>query len=265
MFQYAAARALALHHAVEVALDDRLAIKRGERSITRIFNLAREKHPVLPPEQKEQEIRYRLWRYFGHKPKFYREAKLGFNEKFFDLPNNVYLHGYWQSEKYFSQIASTIRSDFAFPQATGLNADIAAHIAETNSVSLHLRRGDYLALAAHAVCDQSYYDAALSELGKDIKEPIQLFVFSDDPNWARENLDLPGSPVFIDHNGEDQDFEDMRLMSLCKHNVIANSSFSWWGAWLNQNPNRKVVAPKRWFGLESMSNPDIWAEGWTKV
>ena len=265
MFQYAAARALALHHGVEIALDDRLAISRGERSITRVFSLARANNPTLPPLQKDQELRYRIWRYFGRNPRFHREEKLSYNNNFFDISDNSYLHGYWQSEKYFQHISDTIRADFSFPEPTGKNLELAHQISETNSVSVHLRRGDYLALQAHAVCDQSYYDAALNELLRDFRAEPQIFVFSDDPQWARENLVLPGDPIVVDHNGEDQDFEDMRLMSLCKHNVIANSSFSWWGAWLNRNPSRRVIAPKQWFGLNSMSNPDIWAEGWTKV
>lgn len=265
MFQYAAARALALRNGAEVALDDRLAIARGERSLTRVFDLKFADAPKLPPAQNHSKLRYNLWRYFGRSPKFYREPKLAFNEETLSQPDNTYLHGYWQSEKYFLDQADVIREDFSFPQASGKNAELAEKIKETNSVSLHLRRGDYISNPSHVVCAQPYYDAALAELISRLDQDPKIFVFSDDPDWARVNLKLPGTPIFVAHNGEEHDYEDMRLMSLCKHNIIANSSFSWWGAWLNQNKDRNVIAPKFWFGKEKLSNPDIWAQGWIKV
>ena len=112
---------------------------------------------------------------------------------------------------------------------------------------------------------QEYYDRALGAIEKNVGGDFQIFVFSDDPNWAKNHLKLPGTPVIIEHNGEEQDYEDMRLMSLCRHNIVAYSSFSWWGAWLNQNPDRCVTVPNNWVGLGNMSNPDFWAAGWTKV
>lgn len=266
MFQYAAARALSLRHGVDVALDDRRALARGERSLTRVFDLKLAASPNLPPAQHTHKLQYHLWRAFGRNPKLYREPKLGFNPEMLDLPDNVYLHGYWQSEKYFADCAAVIRDDFTFPEATGKNAELAQQIGEAkNAVSLHLRRGDYVSNASHVVCAQPYYDSALAALQEKLAEDVQIFVFSDDPNWARDNLKLPGTPVIVDHNGEEHDYEDMRLMSLCQHNIIANSSFSWWGAWLNQNEGRQIIAPKVWFGKEKLSNPDIWAQGWTTV
>ncbi|MDC0737948.1 alpha-1,2-fucosyltransferase [Cognatishimia sp. SS12] len=265
MFQYAAGRALALRLGTSLAIDDRYALHRGEKSLTRVFSLATETPMDLPPAQHSAKLRYHLWRAFGRTPRFYREPSLGFDPTVLALPDNSYLHGYWQSEKYFTDHADAIRSDFTFPAPSGQNADLAAQIGETLSVSLHVRRGDYVSNASHVVCAQPYYDAALAALLPQLEAAPQIFVFSDDPDWARNNLKLPGTPIVIDHNGDAQDYEDMRLMSLCRHNIIANSSFSWWGAWLNQNPQRTVIAPKRWFGKDALSNPDIWAVGWTKV
>lgn len=264
MFQYAAARALSLNLGTQVVLDDRLAISRGERSITRIWDLPVTKAP-MPPSKHDRKLAHYLWRYLGRSPRYYREKRLGFDPGFFALSDNTYLHGYWQSEMYFGPHAGQIRDDFAFPEATGRNAELAAEIGETLSVSLHVRRGDYVALAAHGVCDQAYYDAALAALLPRLGAQPVIYVFSDEPDWARDHLSLPGRRVVIDHNGEGADFEDMRLMSLCDHNIIANSSFSWWGAWLNASPNKVVVGPKDWFANPKLRNPDILPEGWIRV
>ncbi|WP_375174328.1 alpha-1,2-fucosyltransferase [Pseudooceanicola sp.] len=264
MFQYAAARALALELGTQVVLDDRLAIARGERSITRIWDL-----PVvagdLPPSKHDRKLAHYLWRYFGSSPKYHREKGLGFDPAFFSLPDDSYLHGYWQSEKYFGRHADQIRSDFDLPPATGRNAELAAQIGEGLSVSLHVRRGDYVALSTHGVCDQAYYDAALAALLPRLEAEPVIYVFSDEPDWARDHLVLPGQREVIDHNGEGADYEDMRLMSLCNHNIIANSSFSWWGAWLNADPGKIVVGPKDWFANPKLRNPDILPESWLTV
>lgn len=265
MFQYAAGRALALRLGVDLVLDDRLSINKGEKSLTRVFDLPVATGKSLPPSKHNRPIAYTIWRHMIARGQYVRESGLAFDPSILKRPDGAYLHGYWQSEKYFSDHADVIRRDFSFPEASGKNAEIAQQIDETNSVSLHLRRGDYVSNPSHVVCAQPYYDAALNELLGRLNQDAQIFVFSDDPEWARNNLKLPGTPIIVDHNGEEHDFEDMRLMSLCKHNIIANSSFSWWGAWLNQNAGRHVIAPGTWFGKAKLSNPDIWAQGWIKV
>jgi len=264
MFQYAAARALSLDLGTQVVLDDRLALARGERSITRIWDLPVTEAP-LPPSRHDRKLAHYLWRYFGSSPKYHREKGLGFDPAFFSLPDDTYLHGYWQSEMYFGAHADRIRADFAFPAPTGRNAELAAQIGEGLSVSLHVRRGDYVALSTHGVCDQAYYDAALAALLPRLEGEPVIYVFSDEPDWARDHLALPGRRVVIDHNGEGSDFEDMRLMSLCDHHVIANSSFSWWGAWLNASPDKIVVGPKAWFANPKLRNPDILPDSWLTV
>lgn len=265
MFQYAVGRAVSLRLGVGLVMDDRLALARGEQSLTRVFELPLEKPNSMPPSKHDRPLAYTLWRHFGRNPRYLREKGLGFDPRIPDLPDNSYLHGYWQSERYFAQHRDTILTDFTFPATSGRNAELADEIASNLSVSLHVRRGDYVANESHVVCGQAYYDAALAKLLPMLDSAPTIYVFSDEPDWARDNLDLPGAKVVVDHNGSDADWEDLRLMSLCKHNIIANSSFSWWAAWLNQNDGRTVVAPATWFGKASLSNPDIWAEGWLKV
>ena len=270
MFQYAAGRALADRVGVPLALDSRGAILRGEGVLTRVFDLELADPVHLPPLKQTNPLRYAIWRGIGQKvgakPYFRRERGLGYNPAFEDWGDDSYLHGYWQSEKYFQNSAERIRSDFTFPAFSNQqNAEMAARIAESTAISLHVRRGDYLTFAAHVLCDQAYYDAALAKVLDGLQGDPIVYVFSDDPQWAKDNLSLPCEKVVVDFNGPETDFEDMRLMSLCQHNIIGNSSFSWWAAWLNQTPGRRVAGPAKWFGDPKLSNPDIFPHDWLRI
>ena len=266
MFQYAAARGLAARLGVAVALDTRDALRRGEGVLTRVFDLPLAEPLTLPPNRHDSPLAYALWRVMGRAPRFRRERGLGYNPAFADWDDDSYLHGYWQSEKYFAHAADDIRRDFSFPDFTNAqNAEMAARIGEGLAISLHVRRGDYLTLSAHAVCDEAYYTRALDRLLQGVEGTPTVFVFSDDPDWAKANLPLPVEKVVVDFNGPETDFEDMRLMSLCRHNIIGNSSFSWWAAWLNANPDKRVAGPARWFGEPKMRNPDILPGDWLRI
>jgi hypothetical protein len=219
----------------------------------------------MPPSEHESKLRFLAWRYFGASPKYKREKGLGFDLGFTTWPDDTYLHGYWQSEKYFADIEAQLRQDFAFPALTGRNVEFASELESELSISLHVRRGDYLNLAAHTVCSQEYYQAAVKEMIRKVSGDPRIYVFSDDPEWARQNLKFSVPTQVVDHNSGAADFEDMRLMSLCKHNIIANSSFSWWAAWLNANADKNVIAPKAWFGDPKLNNPDITPDSWQRI
>jgi len=135
-----------------------------------------------------------------------------------------------------------------------------------NAVSLHVRRGDYvldkLTNTVHGVCDIDYYTEAIGRMTAAISDP-RFYIFSDDMEWAKTNLSINRFPVaYIDHNAS-ADYEDIRLMYSCKHHIIANSSFSWWGAWLNNYGGKKVIAPKKWF--RSLTNDDLIPDGWLTI
>lgn len=266
MFQYAAARGLAELRNTGVALDSRTAIHKGEGTLERVFDLELGAHAKLPPAKHQRPFAYAMWRQFGANPVFQRERGQGYNPAFEKFPDNSYLHGYWQCERYFAHISDEIRRAFTFKTPPSPeNLSMAKQISDSNAISLHVRRGDYVTLDAHGVCSQAYYLAALEKLAPFLKGEPTIYVFSDDPQWSKDNLKLPYQKKVVDINGPEGDYEDMRLMSQCQHNIIANSSFSWWAAWLNQSPDRLVVGPARWFANPALKNPDILPSDWLGV
>lgn len=182
--------------------------------------------------------------------------------------DHAYLMGYWQSELYFSRHATTIRNDFSFkPELSLKNAEIASHIQSVNSVSLHFRRGDYVSdvktSSIIGLCSPEYYKQAIEKICERVSHP-EFFIFSDDMEWVKNNFRMDFPVHYVDHNTGLQSYNDMRLMSLCKHHIIANSSFSWWGAWLNPDAEKIVYAPKHWFA-NGTDTSDLIPAGWVRI
>jgi len=185
------------------------------------------------------------------------------------VPVTAYLHGYWQSERYFSDASAALRADFSFRRPMSeVNASLAEKIGRCAAVSLHVRRGDYLSNprthAVHGLCSVDYYRAAIRLVAERVAAP-EFFAFSDDITWVRENLDIGFPCHYVDHNRGAESYNDMRLMSLCQHHIISNSSFSWWGAWLAANPSRIVIAPKQWFQKTSHDTSDLIPDDWIRI
>lgn len=181
------------------------------------------------------------------------------------LPDDVYLDGYWQSEKYFSCIADTIRQQFRFIEPLDpRNAALIDEMQRCESVSLHIRRGDFVsdprASRVHGVDLSEYYPAAVATMVEKTGAE-RFYVFSDDPQWVIEHLRLPVPYTVVDHNRGAASYRDMQLMSACRHHIIANSTFSWWGAWLNPRPDKIVIAPRRWFNVVQDTR-DLYCPGW---
>lgn len=197
----------------------------------------------------------------------YTETELNYNISFKKLTDNTYLNGYFQSEKYFNSIRPDIIKAFSFRKTPSKkNPDIIKLAKSTNSVSLHVRRGDYVtnmdAHSFHGLKGNDYYEEAMRIVGTKVDSP-KYFIFSDDIAWCKQNLPVPKNSIFVDHNTKGA--EDLRIMTQCKNNIIANSSFSWWGAWLNQNPNKLVIAPREWFVDSSMDSSDIIPNTWKRL
>ncbi|MDD2774385.1 MAG: alpha-1,2-fucosyltransferase [Gallionella sp.] len=184
------------------------------------------------------------------------------------LSKNSYLVGYWQSEKYFADVAQQIRADFLFRlPMSSLNVIAEKKILAVNAVSLHVRRGDYVnnakTTATHGVCSLDYYREAIDCTSRRVNAP-HFFVFSDDIGWVKDNLKIDYPHQYITHNQGAESYNDMRLMSMCQHHIIANSSFSWWGAWLNPDDKKCVIAPKRWFANDT-NTQDLIPQNWLRL
>lgn len=192
-----------------------------------------------------------------------------FDPNFSKTHKNVYLDGYWQSQKYFSDIQDVIRQEFCIKyEQDSQSKEIGKMIADTDSVSIHVRLGDYVSNPqinrVHGTCSLEYYQGCVKRIGEKISQP-HFFVFSDDPTWVKANLCLDYPMTFVVHNDASRDYEDLRLMSMCKHHIIANSTFSWWGAWLCENPRKIVIAPQKWFGDSSINADDLIPQGWLRL
>lgn len=199
------------------------------------------------------------------------ERSMLFDSQYLKIKPPIFLSGYWQSEKYFEQSASKIRQEFKIKiPPSEENARLLEDIKNNNSVSLHIRRGNYISVPEFnkvlGTCSLEYYDKAISYLSSRMKDPV-FYIFSDDIPWARANLRSEFRMNFVEINDATHDYEDIRLMQHCRHHIIANSTFSWWGAWLNDSPQKIVIAPKQWF-VEFEKNKaaeTLIPAGWVKI
>ena len=203
--------------------------------------------------------------------KYVKEKGMRFNPAMFELAGDVYLEGYWRSEKYFKDYADAIRKDFTFRHALeGDSARLGKEIAVGNSVCLHVRRGDNVwnpaSQKTHLVILMSYYERAIALMKEKAGADIKLYVFSDDIAWCRENMkfDVPIEFVGDEHKGI-QDGGHLQLMSFCKNFIIPESTFSWWAAWLSSNKNKVVIAPDVMFKDLTIETQDMIPEGWIRI
>jgi Glycosyl transferase family 11 len=256
MFQYAAGRRLALQLGTELKLDARAYMAGANRHYS--LSHFRVTAEVATPRKIDYWLGRgnalgRLSGQLFRRESIQRvtEQNSRFAPEVLTLPDNVYLDGYWQDERYFADASDQIRKDLTFQEPLrGRSAELAARIGACASVALHVRRGDYVddarTNAWHGVCSKTFYRRCVARINAECENPV-FFIFSDDLAWARHNLSLPGNTVFVSGNDSSQADMDLHLMSLCRHHIIANSSFSWWGAWLAEHPSQIVLAPKRWF------------------
>jgi hypothetical protein len=199
----------------------------------------------------------------------FREKRSQFYTFLQDLPleNNIrtlYIAGYWQTHRMVDDIGEELRVDLRFKEAAkGENLEVLDQIRQSkNSVSLHIRRGDYtLAAEGKIALPIEYYYRAIDALRIRLAEPV-FFVFSDDIAFAKENLPRDIRTVFVEHNDAFSSHEDLRLMSSCQHHIIANSSFSWWGAWLNPRSDKIVFAPRYWHLRADSYYPGLFPPDW---
>lgn len=203
--------------------------------------------------------------------KIIKENNLSFCKELLEIKDNSYVTGYFQCEKYFIDIKPILIQQFKINQsATSFTLQITHEISNSvNSCSIHIRRGDYTNknnVNIHGVCSLDYYKNAVEMIDNQSKHSVSYFIFSDDMEWVKDNL-IVENATYIDSKEKRLPHEDIYLMSLCNHNIIANSSFSWWGAWLNQHQEKIVIAPKKWFENAKMQKQakDIIPDTWIKI
>lgn len=276
MFQYAFYKSL-LEKEIDVKVDissfDNYKIHNGYE-IEKIFNICPIKATIdecykagLPKNNFVNRVLRKL-HIEKNKGNYYQQGiieSLQYKSDYFNYNRNAYLEGYWASYKWFQDIDYEIRKDFTFVhKLDDQNKVIAADILNNNSVSLHIRRGDYLKYDIyHGICTiDGYYNKAIDYIKKRV-ENAKFFIFSNDMNWCKQNLKLDNI-YYVDNNTGLNSYKDMQLMSLCKHNIVANSSFSFWGGHLNQNPEKIVICPHKFLNL-NYEKDDIFPESWIKI
>ena len=276
MFQYAMGRALSLQHHASLILDiswfssSMLDCTKREFLLDKFPNIATSKMVLCYDKYaipKWKRVSKKLISYIFPITTLI-QPELTYWPQIEHIPPPVRLAGYWQSEKFFSTCTNKIMQDFTFPDLPeGTGTFLAKKIQSTpNSVSLHIRRGDYIsnakASANHGFLGQNYYQKSLQYIKNEFGLTT-IFIFSDDPDWVAKNFDCNGhTAVIIDLHLLHSPYHDMHLMSLCKHHIIANSTFSWWGAWLSMQRGL-TIAPQKWFAKKKFEEyKDIYCKDW---
>lgn len=298
MFKYAAGKSLALHcnvpFKVDVSSYEGYDLRRYE--LEDFFELEVEKaskaevlpylisHPVKKVFNKFRSKKIRLlglnyeepWmprlilqgydRLFPpHKQLMFNEPQFHYSSNFFKAKGNNYLNGYWMSWKYFKPFEEEIKKDFTVKRALVQHLDTTANdIKSCNSVSLHIRRGDFATAknaSLHGLIPIEFYHQAIDILSKKWSN-IRLYIFSDDIRWVKENLKTNLPVTYVSNELTHAAIEDFYLMTLCRHNIIANSTFSWWAAYLNSNPEKNVIAPRKWYNKSPYNYKDVYPLDW---
>jgi hypothetical protein len=288
MFQYAFARALEARSGEDVYLDtstyEYMPAHNGFE-LGKVFAVQYHEAREVDVERlgtRPRSVTEKIRRKYFTKRSHYIDRYFRYDPKIFELQGDRYFEGYWQSEKYFAPVTDGLRKEFVFISDPGsqnrqiLEETKKARSSETsgrhNLVSVHVRRGDSLRLASTRVCTGAYYANAFALVRERLESPMFL-VFSDDVPWCRHNLGLDDEEVFyVEWNKGTDSWRDMWLMSRCSGHIIANSSFSWWGAWLDPKPDKLVIAPEQWsldkpsrLGYYRYDFRDIVPEAWLKA
>ena len=278
MFQYAVGRAVAIANDTELRLDSSFYNHQPSEITQRHYALDVFNAAVKMADENDVAKMLGIWRFLPSRLSQAMNRRLpvdtylfeknanSYDGHIFDLGHDLYLDGYWQTDKYFVSIREIILNDFT------LKADVSEvyrtflrMIKTSQAVALHVRRGDYVTdkktqeFAGN--CRLDYYYESVELIKRKTDKPV-FFIFSDDIAWCKDNLHISRQAHYVEGT---KDYEDLMLMQFCQHNIIANSTFSWWGAWTNRNPEKIVIAPKRWFADENANKCDIVPESWIRI
>lgn len=284
MFQYAFGKAVAKKLKVELKLDISLLkdpqlivnspLREYELNIFNIteriatLNEVRKYVPDLINSSFLTKKLYKIKRLLTNRVLFDEKQRFQFDNKINSIKDNTYLFGYFQTEKYFKSISDELLETFCFTKNTDIiNDTILKELTSKNAVSIHVRRSDYINSAHELLNSLDYYSKAIELIKSKVDNPV-FYIFSDDINWVEKNFTNFNIDMRIIKNNIDRNSHfDMFLMSKCNHNICANSTFSWWAAWLNTNADKIVITPKRWFnkGEFALNTYDLIPENWVQL
>lgn len=258
MFQYAVGRHLSIKNNTTLYLDTSWYRKKSQSTFVRHFALHH-----LNTCYKAFDKRDLLWWRIkasrkilnggvGLRHKKEQDFSV-FDSSVLEVGNNAVLDGYWNSHKYFESIRDVLLNEFRPKEEPDeKNRTYLKKIKAVDAISIHFRRGDYALTSFHGMLSKDYYTEAIKRVAEQVANP-HLFLFSDEPEWVLANMRFDFPFDVVDFNKDEKNYWDIELMKNCKHNIIANSGFSWWAAWLNNNPHKQVVAPSKWVNLEKPS------------
>lgn len=270
LFQYALGRTLALRHGVPLALDlaaytpaNPRVYELGDLAIAALTATAVQVAQIRGGGLARVADRLRPL----HRRRWIRDARRSFDPRVLRAGPRVYLQGFWQSPRYFETAEGVLRRELVLRRPAGRTAELAGAAGAANSVSVHVRRGDYAtdpgARRVHGLCPPAYYEEALALVAS--RHGTQhVFVFSDDVDWVRAHVRLPEPVTWVSGMGLSP-AQELAVMSACRHHVISNSTFGWWGAWLDPRPAALVVAPRRWFADPTRTAGDLLSPAWVRL
>lgn len=261
MFQFAFTHLLSKKFSSSILFDLDAYKKQKSRDfeLDYVFNLTIKSSPKILNKCAKKEI-FGIFKY-SKEAEYYKYSNI-----YDESDGNQYIEGFWQNQKYYDNHFEELIDLFTFKNVMNdVNANLSNNIKKENSVSLHVRRGDYIhnenAKKFHGECNLNYYKEAVDYISSKCNDLV-FYLFSDDPIWVEENFSFINNKHIISHNSGKNSYEDMRLMSMCKHNIIANSSFSWWGAFLNSEREKIVIAPKMWTNFNNTKEYEIVPKNW---
>jgi hypothetical protein len=212
-----------------------------------------------------QRIKIKLKKYYDQMLFFLKKNKKLNYPWIIKIKGCQYYQCYWVAEKYFSSVEKILRHEYIFKnELDNRSQNILAEMGKVNSVSIHIRRGTFINHPIYGdICTSEYYQKAIDIINRKVKDAV-FYIFSEDLGWVKANLSLSNA-TFVDWNTDENSYRDMQLMAGCKHNIIANSSFSWWAAWLNDKPDKIVIAPNRLFKVQNNTGIGLIPKSWITV
>ena len=265
MFQYALGRVLAEKHGVPLVLDGSWFNDEGWSEVSHFLKLPIKAKVIRPCSLGSRALRNyygkHFWEYRGVPILREDSDDQSFNNRFLDAPAECMLFGYFQSPHYFENIADPLRAELNSLISASVSppGNLRTKLSEPNSVAVHVRRKDYLDLPIFQVCDSRYYHESMNRM-RACLPAARFFIFSDDPEWCRSVFNKTDQEVVDSGDAAANPLHDLHLMSLASHHIIANSSYSWWAAWLGEKPEQQVIMPDRWYahGIKAPMEEKKW-------